>query len=199
MERANKYSYLVLIFILLLFSFTTNSFAQTNNIFAEAVIFNTHVEITQESRFDEYRSSRIESNITAGLLLGYTIGVNIWKGDQLEFKPALMIGDFDLVGLNLGIQFKYNLGKRFFLTTGFSALQTIGNDSGNRSSLSRTYSFWGGNFGIRITPKVSFLLGYFYSNNEEWRRTFYWIRDWGDKKIIEKLGSMYKFGVEFNI
>lgn len=138
--------------------------------------------------------------MTAGFILGYSLGLEMFEKNYFELRPGVLIGDTDLFGVDLGLQVRSYFYKQLFLIAGIQLHKTFGSEFSDShvKTEGQFYIYPGVSIGVDLSNKISVFAGYYLSEGKDWRFNPGLRNERGLKSIQEKLDDLFKIGFEYN-
>ncbi|MBX2976420.1 MAG: hypothetical protein KF721_09815 [Ignavibacteriaceae bacterium] len=194
----------LLIFIQLIF-ITNYTYSQESN---SSIIIETAVFKTEAHYQEYYATNKIidtyENRNTYGIIISYSTRINLISDYKLELRPSLLLGDYDVMGVDVGLYLRSSLYWKIFGLVGLNAHYNFGNSDNHntwrRKSLEGIYLFYGGSLGLKLSERISLQIGYYFTAKNNWRNS--WSSDLMrsiHSETDEKLFWVTKVGVEINI
>ncbi|GEM_PF-2958821 len=198
-----KRSKLLLFILFIIYTSYAYSQERKSSIIIETAIFNTEAHYQEYYTINKIKDT-YENRNTYGLSISYSWKLKLISEYRLELRPSLLLGDIDIMGVDFGLYLRSSLYWKLFASVGVNAHYNFGNsDSHNtwsRKSLGGIYIFTGGSFGLKISERISLLVGYYSTAKNNWRSS--WSSDFMrsiHSETDEKLFWMIKVGIEINL
>ncbi len=152
------------------------------------------------SKIDEINSVKYST----GINVAYSWRIPLLLDTKLEILPGVFLGDLDLIGVNLGVYLRRNIFYTVFANLGIRAHYSFGYEDSHitwgRKSKNDFYFNPVFSLGAPISNKISFMIGYSFYLNKNWRES--WSSDYLTPIYIdttEKLNWLIELGIDFNI
>lgn len=202
-NRTTFYHMKKLFFFLIIIT-NSNLIAQSNSsIIVEIHKFRSE-NIAETNQYNQPIKTAQYSLSTYATNISYVYKRDIFQLIQCEIRAGLLIGDIDLMGIDLGFYIRKDLAWRFFGVIGFTSHYNFGFSESHNTWSSKSengfYLFSGGSLGIKISKKFSILGGYYLTSDKSLSSRWNLDVNTGQSTVSnEKLKWIIKGGLEINL